>query len=337
MVIEPQVVAAGVDSCKVMLIYAKSNDEGTLRWEDVGPLVGWVHSVKENEFAQVSAGKKTQYERYGPPAALTRALQPLASGNSVRCLYGRHKGAYRAWVEFNPTLSQLGELHFHLQLMFEQGFETMRRHGVISEVEFFVDVDGACFGDHLYVDTALRTANPGFAPAGTMYLGSMYGNRSATIYDKAKQLAETKKILLPAPRLRLEAKVRGCVHEMKNIEDMANPFATLQVIAKDALESVTTPAATAFRKHLAWGLSAQAAYVNLSPAYKKDLAEALPALRPSWWDPDAAWITVKANLGWMATLSVAGITGEYLPMGDAAYTTGNIVAADVHAVPQSIS
>jgi hypothetical protein len=226
---------------------------------------------------------------------------------------------YRAWVGLNPSLSQLGEVNFHLMQMFELGFETLRRHGVLSECEFYVDIDHADFSNYLYLDTALRSANQHFMPQGTMYLGSRHGKRRVTVYDKAKQLAEVKDIMLSSDRLRIEGKVSGGAYAFKDLTSVRNPFETLHVLEKDALEGIATSAMVAFKQHLSWGMSAQMAYQCLSKGQKAALAEVLCEARPSWWQPGEAWGMVLSNLGWINVLSHAGMTGEYLPMGEAAY------------------
>jgi hypothetical protein len=325
--VQPHVVGTGIDKCSIGLVYSNALQGDALPWEDLGALLSWVHSVKCGEFAEISGGQKGTYKRHKSPATYTRANQPLASGNSVRCLYGCHRGMYRAWVGLNPTLSHLGEINFHLQQMFALGFETLRRHGAISECEFFVDINDAEFNDYLYIDTALRIANPEFMPQGTMYLGSRNGKRRLTIYDKAKHLRDMKAILLPTARLRVEGKVTGSIYRLKDLALVRNPFATLHVLDKVTFDKLTTPAAATLQKHLHWGMSAQVAYQCLSKANKAELAEVLEESRPSWWQPVEVWERVLANLGWMDVLGQAGLTGEYLPLGEAAYQQSPIISA----------
>jgi hypothetical protein len=312
-----------VDKCSIGLVYSKTPQGDDLPHGDVGALIAWAHSVKDGEFSAISGGSKGTYKCFKPPVAYTRVTQPLPSGNSLRCQYGCHKGVYRAWVGLNPTLSHLGEINFHLQCMFVQGFETLRRHGAMAECEFFVDFDNAAYDDYVYIDTALRSGCPKYSTQGTTYLGSRHGKRSTTVYDKAKHLAETQGVYLSSPRLRIEGKVRGSVHRLKAITAVPNPFSTFHVIELAALAELKAPAAVELKKLLGWGMSAQASYGCLSKAHKIEIADVFLQARPAWWHPAAAWESVLANLGWMSILSLAGITGEYLPMGDAAYQGGN--------------
>lgn len=322
---QPHVVGAGVDKCSIGIVYSHEPLEHELPWVDVGALISWAHSVKDEEFASVSGGRKSTYKRFPAPSALTRVKQPLASGNSLRCLYGGHKGTYRAWVGMNPTLSHLGEINFHLLNMFEQGFETLRRHGAMTAFEFFVDVDHARFDDYLYIDTALRSAHQGYVPKGTMYLGAKRGRRRVKAYDKQKQLASVKAIFLDSPRLRIECTLLGGAHRIKDICSVPNPFATLHVIEKNEMAKVACPAAKTFQQLVSWGMSSQKAYQCLSATQKAEMSAVMQYARPAWWNAPVAWQRILESLGWVDTLSVAGITGEYLPLGAAAYASESAV------------
>lgn len=310
-------LSGGVDKCKIGLVFpdmpvkgadpSRSNYQGQMEW---------IGSVRANDFADMSGGRKPHFRVSRAPAAWTFACQPLASRSAIACRFARHKGAFRTWTQFNPSKAGLEELNIHFQLMLEQGFNTLMRYGHITSIEFFADFDGADFSKFCYFDTELATANTAFETCGTVYLGGRNCRRTFCVYDKAKQLAEAFGQDCPSgSRLRLEARLHNA-GALREVAALKNPFKTLCVVDSERLAASVIPAVMKFRKLIQWGLSAQAAFKQLEAREQVVLINRIPMLRPHWWDTEEVWSKILSSLGWMELLSSAGKFGSWLDIPD---------------------
>jgi hypothetical protein len=308
---------AGIDKCKVGLVFPDMPMKGVSPSKDnYQAQMEWVGSVRVNDFANMSGGRKPHFRSSKPPATWTIACQPLASGSAIACRFGRHKGAFRSWTQFNPSKSSLGALNLHFQLMLEQGFKTLMRYGQLTSVEFFADFDGANFSQFCYFDTQLRTANTTYEDDGTVYLGNPRCRRSFCAYDKGKQLQEAFGQVSPSgPRLRVEARLRNA-GPLRDIAQLKNPFKTFCVLDRDVLAASAVPSALKLKNMIGWGLSAQDAFMILQPQEQIALINAMPSLQPPWWNAEEVWSAIMSSLGWMAFLSSAGELGEFLDTPD---------------------
>jgi hypothetical protein len=310
-------VRGGIDKCKVGLVFPDVSVKGTSPSRDnYQAQMEWAGSVRASDFQEMAGGRKPHFRISKPPASWTYACQPLASGSAIACRFGRHKGAFRTWTQFNPSKSSLGALNLHFQLMLEQGFKTLVRYGQLTSVEFFADFDGAEFSQFCYLDTQLRTANAAFENDGTVYLGNRHCRRSVCAYDKAKQLQEVFGQPYPSGgRLRVESRLRNA-GALSDIAKLKNPFKTLCVLNRDVLGGSAVPAVRNLGNMIGWGLSAQAAFMLLQPEEQVALINAMPTLQPAWWNVEEVWSAIISSLDWMALLSSAGEFGEFLPVPD---------------------
>lgn len=320
-------VMVGMDKCKVALVFPDNPSSDDPPKNNYQGLMEWVGSVRTNDFAPIAGPRKRTFKPSRPPCAWTFVSQPLASGGAIACRYGRHTGAFRAWIEFNPSVSNLGELAFHFNLMLELGFETLHRYGEFYYCEMFVDVAGAAFDQYLYFDTSLRSAGNAYVPDGTQYLGSNHSTHSVTVYDKAKQLMDVFGVQHVADVLRIESKLKSHT-PASSIDSVANPFSTIKVVDRAGLASSPHAVAQQFRALVDLGLSAQTAYRSLSRAQRAELLEHVEEeLGPHWWRPDEVYRRLKESFCWMAKMRLSGATGIALPLGEPAYESLDANAA----------
>lgn len=303
----------GVDRCKVGLVFPDVPKPDSPSKDSFVGMMEWVGSVRHGDFDAYSGGRKAHFWVCKHPAAMTVASQPLESGSAISCRYGRHKGALRGWVGFNPSRSRLDDLNAHFQLMLEQGFVTLLNHGLMRHVELFVDIEGASFSDYCYFDTQLKVANTAYEGQGTVYLGARHGGRSVCAYDKGKQLAEAfGAATVPETLLRLEARVKSTELKLQGLPQLKNPFRTLCVVQRSRLVACQKPAAKKLVEFMALGMSAQGAFSSiLDLGEQNSLINSMAELSPPWWNPDAAWACVQDNLDWMDALRLASTIGSW--------------------------
>lgn len=304
----------GVDKIKVGLAFPHMKDQShpaaELEHDTFAGIAQWVDSVGRHEFEDIGGGAGS-IKRYQPPAAMTAANQPLVGGGNLYVRYGRHRGAFRAWVEFNPDKAHLGELAFHFNLMLPQGFETLALWGYVYYCELFIDIYGVSFDQHCFLDPRLQTGCDSYYDQGTIYLGSRQGARSLTIYDKRRERANAGE-LSGVERLRIETKLRGSHSRIGELVDLPNPFLRLLVAERQQLMASVGPAA----KRMAWYLNQDVpistTYAQFDSLQRKQAVADLAAMTPPWWRP--AELFGQFDPDWISILRHAGRTGEsWLP------------------------
>ncbi|HEV2622410.1 MAG TPA: hypothetical protein VGU65_10030 [Frateuria sp.] len=287
----------GLDKMRVRYTYGNSISGNA----DYQRLQGWVGSSLMGDF-----GTKGKLQKVHPEGSLTNVHQKLPEGGYLHLMYGEAGKKQSLWVEFNPaklSANDLAALKGHLSILLEDGFATLVYSGWMSRVEINIDVDGAVFGDYLYVDTSLRTSNAAYEHSGTMYIGGQKSNRRFTVYDKSKE--QSYGGIYAAPTLRVEAILQNRKgFPLAQTIVQPSPFLTLLILNRAALGKSSDPTVGEFIKRAkAPGHSAQAAYQSFPLKQRKGLQQALQELQPAWWQPANIWCGFPASLGWMAYLA----------------------------------
>lgn len=289
-------ITIGFDKIKVKHCYTDS-PYGKAEFEQ---LYGWVDDCLHGVL-----GKKGSLTKVHPQGSLSRMHLKLPDGGYLDVMYGYAGGKQSAWFQFNPTKlsgEDLAVVAGHMSILLDQAFLTLWASGVVSYAEIAIDVRGALFGDYMYIDTSLRSANDGYEKVGTMYLGSENSNRSFCCYDKSKQ--QEYKGIYSEETLRIEAKLLGgkafLLHDVCSIP---SPFATLLVIDRGALKKCTHPLVQQFESRAnVPGTSAQVAYLHTPTKQRGGLQKALHELQPTWWEAEKIWAGFPASLGWAEEL-----------------------------------
>ena len=280
-----------VDRMHVGMVFEDKDDANLVATRE------WVRSVFHKDFDK--PGKVWSSSK---GYSLTNASQPLSYGD-LFVRYGYHTKKLRAWYQFNPDKVDLVELGVHFNLMLSNGFKTLYSTGIATKTEIAIDIDGASYKNYCFIDTVLRTSDCRFQTAGTLYVGSEFGNRSVICYDKRKEMLETTGEDIGHERLRIETQLRGAnKFPLSAIAGVENPFRPIVMIDRKKLASSPMSAAAVFRKRLQICQDAQAAFSTLSKSERTATRIALLQLQPSYWNPDKIWKEFPESLHWVDTL-----------------------------------
>lgn len=207
---------------------------------------------------------------------------------------------------FNPsklTDDGLDELETLLALTLPNQYEGLYTDGVISQFEFFIDVEGIKVSDLVLLDTGKRKT--------TRYKSTTYNGRRGsplvgTLYDKGVEQG-TDQLLT---RVEVRVKQRQVTFQQLVESGISNPFSPFLLVPASALTIVANefkcPALVG--QILQHGLNGGIKNAQARKAITKRLAE----LVVSWWNPDLIWGEFrKILLGFRPYFIGGGIRESY--------------------------
>lgn len=239
------------------------------------------------------------------PATTWRSASLPWTGCSIRvddrqtfCIrYGYTPHGQSATFEFNPALlTDEGRIALGccLQLCLFAEIRGFVKYGHVRQAEIAIDVEGADYFDHAFIDVKARSHDAHYAELGTTYIGCETSARSLKCYSKSKQLRETFGIDSTVPILRIEATL--CPTLRTNLLEfplVRNPFESLIVVDRDKLSQSKHAIAKRLAKAVDRGDLAQNAFRTitrqLSPALRCSLNEHLTRCAADWWRPEKIW------------------------------------------------
>ena len=215
---------------------------------------GLIDSVKKKEFK----GKQWPHKKH----SLTTIHLPLSDG-SVVIRHGYSQKSFRTWITFNPSKmsdQSFAELSGYLNTLFHDGWQTLLQRASLNRVDVPVDVEGASYGDYLYVDRRLRTGFPGHINDGTTYAGKEMSTREICAYDKRKELLDMQKIEIGQELLRIEGRIcYPSKYGLPDIGEIKNPFSSLMVVDRLQASKMNNSLVKAFLKRVDAGIPANQA------------------------------------------------------------------------------
>lgn len=202
---------------------------------------------------------------------------------------------------FNPsklTVEGLLELDTLFAMTLPLGYGGLYSEGVISRLEFAVDVAGIAPADLVLLDTGKRKT--------TSYMGTTYHGRRgrplvATLYDKA---AEQKSDSLLT---RIECRVSRRDMTLQHLVEMgiANPFEPLLVIPIYALDALAKESKD---EMLAQRIQQDGLFGGIKNKYaRKKVVGQLNEFVPKWWDTNEIWNEFRNVLNGFKPHYIGGI------------------------------
>ncbi|SDR10839.1 replication initiation factor domain-containing protein [Pseudoxanthomonas sp. CF125] len=258
-------------------------------------------SVKDHEFKPPGKTWKKAHRPY------TIISQPLLGGSSLVTRYGYVLPRHYSWVTFNPSkvaADDWGYLNAYLGLMYDYGFQSLWQKAGLKQADIAIDVEGEQFSDYIFVDRRLRTGDASLESVGSTYLGFSNGQRMFNIYDKAKQLSDIHGITLPAPRLRIEARLRRPSILLNSLPHVHNPYSSLLALHRGDLAAPGSPILSSFRSRVESGEPADLVFHDRHKNEKEMLWSELKERVAPWWDPGKAWTNYPSSLGWLNKLGL---------------------------------
>lgn len=270
--------------------FPDSGDEYHQIWE-------LIDSIKKKEVK----GSQRPHKKH----SLTTIHLPLSDG-SVVIRHGYSQKSFRTWITFNPSKmseQSFAELSGYLKILFYNGWETLLLRASLNRIDVAIDVEGASYGNYLYVDRRLRTGFQGYINDGTTYAGKEMSTREICAYDKRKELLEMQKIEIGHERLRIEARVcYPSKYRLHDIYEIKNPFDSFMVADRFLASNLKYTPMKALLERMDAGLSANQAYWE-NPLFKrKILCGQLGKVGPDWWLPDQIWNQYPSSLDWMKSI-----------------------------------
>jgi hypothetical protein len=298
-IVDKGAITANMTADKVVLSYGYgSSKHGEAEYNG---LQAFKYSVIDEDFAK--KGKVWKLKK-GP---FTHISQPLSSGADFSIRYGFCQGQHWAWIKFNPsklTVFDWQEVGAFLDVMFANGGATLIAQARLKRLDIALDYDGVEFGDHLYIDSALRSGIGIFAPLGSTYLGYAGGARSLICYDKAGELAKKTGVVLVNSRLRVEARIANPKKNgVKDVQHLTNPFGTLAIVSKALLNSSESPRLKDFEQRVKKGEPADVAYWDRPKSDRIALWGEFPAVMAPWWNSVQQWEAYPSTWTWVEQLA----------------------------------
>ena len=254
--------------------------------------------------------------------AMTKSVWPLDGGSVLTVALGFSAigKSHFMTVQFNPsrfTSDAASEMQCAFQSMFDHWYEEFVDRAECSYIETPLDVFGAKMADYLFFDTRLKSVNAFYEADGTLYLGSRTSSRYTTVYNKAKEIADTGGPVSDTHWLRIEPH-RNVAISAWELPRLPCTFDTLQVIDRKKLTGIVHhTAVTLFRKRVfEQGMQPQYAYRMASD--KGALLHGLKPAVPHWFKPQTFWQAfpavvhrvTPAGLDELASNPVSGATGS---------------------------
>ncbi len=201
--------------------------------------------------------------------------------------------------EFNPSkMTGLynGERDAFYAMGLYDHYDTLYQYGVVSHVEFYVDIEGVASNELALIDLSKRT---GKVFKGTQYLGGRTSAQSVVKYDR---LALLKAKSLPVPKSSLGVNVASVTRIEVRLADRAvgfrqlveqdtpSPFDTFIVVPRSALGEVAQhwnhPAlSTRLMQPGLFGAT------KGNAAARESIRHFLQARQIAWWEKEQIWAT----------------------------------------------
>lgn len=313
-----ELIRVGIDKIKIRVDFTSSRAPEYIQIQE------WARSVRDNEF-----GNK-HFVWSKPGRSQTYVSQVLDGGGTLFILFGRHRGEFRAWFEFNPNKVVIAELEGRLCTMLEKGLHSLVERGVVTYCEFAIDVPNAQIEDYVFLSRTHRQQDLGWIGNGSIYIGSRrHGELYFNIYDKQKQLREVEEKVVDDPLLRIEARISGKRRfPLHDILALPSPFSNLLVMRCSDVEHFIADGLLG--DHLCVpGTPHEIQYQlsSLTGPHRKPITDRLSEIEVGWWSPDLLWDRLWASLGWLQEgmgyyrgFGQTGLSGHQLH--DTALSTG---------------
>lgn len=294
MVLDAGKVSIGVDKVCIAYDYGKSPQAKT----EHAQLLELVSSINAKEIPG-----KTWSVKGRPFTNVCIQLQDAP----MFIRYGFASKRHWAWISFNPAKMSdysLAEMNAYLTTLYCDGVSTLQERARLKRLDIAIDVIGAKYQDHLYVDRRLTPGFGGFAAVGTTYLAPEQSTRQLCCYDKARELHAKSGISVPHDLLRIEARVMNAKkYGLCDLDKISNPFPSLWILDRALAAKIEHPVVTSYLKVVSTGVGPQHAFASLHPSARKLLAQHLHGLQPVWWQPKAIWNGYPKALNWMQVLA----------------------------------
>ena len=228
------------------------------------------------------------------------------SGGSLVIRHGYSQKSFRTWITFNPSKmsdQSFAELSGYLKMLFFDGWNTLLPRASLNRVDVAIDVEGASYGDYLYVDRRLRKVFSAYINKGTTYLGKKKSTREICAYDKRKEILCSRKVDIGHELLRIEARVcYPSKYGLHNIGGIVNPFGSLMVVDRSSACNLNNALVKALLKRVDAGVPANQAYWE-NPKFKREILDGqLGKVRPDWWLPNEIWHQYPSSLSWIKSI-----------------------------------
>lgn len=283
-------IRVGVDKIKIRVDFTSSNAAEYIQIQE------WARSVFQNEFDK----KHSVWSK--PGRSQTSVSQELDGGGTLFILYGRHRGQFRAWFEFNPNKVEIAELEGRLSTMLEKGMYSLVERGIVAYCEFAIDVPDAQIEDYVFLSRTHRQQGLDWIDRGSVYIGSRsHGELYFCIYDKKRQLLKKDGIVVDHPLLRIEARISGKRRfPLRDILMEPSPFSSLLVLRRSDVEQFIADgflgdvlAVDGMPHELQYQLA------GLQGPHKKPIIDRLSKIEVAWWEPELLWGRLPASLDWL--------------------------------------
>jgi len=284
-----ELIRVGIDKIQIRI------DFSGCKAPEYNQVQEWARSVFANEF-----GKKHSVWTYSQ-SSLTNVSQELEGGGTLFMRYGRHRGEFRAWFEFNPNKVMIVELAGRVNTMLEKGIYSLLERGTVTYCEFAMDVPNAQIEDYIFLSRTHHRYDFTWTDRGSIDIGSRkFGDLYFHIYDKRRQLKEVEKKALDRPRLRIEARISGKrKFPLFALLELQNPFSTLLVLRKDGVAKISEGAPIGSVAFAGAPHEAQLELSKLVSKEKKSAIELLSKFEVGWWKPDVPWKRLEESLDWL--------------------------------------
>ncbi len=199
--------------------------------------------------------------------------------------FGRIWKTWTLSFEWNPSKlspEEKDEFLANMSVMFDGHYEELYERGVVSHIEFCVDVYGADISNHVLIENGRKTKT---IHKGTTYEGQRGSPLVLTMYDKAKQLG------LSDLWLRIEARMknRGMMFRqlVETPDAIKSPFGNVLVVDVNQLQVMAMQMG---QPQLAGQLKELGLYgaVKNKPARQKVVSR-LQEIVVDWWKPEEIW------------------------------------------------
>lgn len=288
--ISEELIRIRVDKMQVRMDFKSAKDPEYIQIQE------WARSVFDNEFGN----KHGVWSK--PGTSLTKVSQALDEGGTLYVMYGKLKGEFRGWFEFNPGKVSMAELEGRLSIILDRGFYSLLERGIVSYCEFAVDILHAKFDDYLFLSRTHHNYDLGWIDKGTLYIGSReHGELSFIVYDKQKQLSDVEGEEVGHPWLRIEARLRGDRRfPFMDILTLPDPFANLLVLRRSCVvQAIEDGLLDDIFSIKGAPHEVQYQLACLAGPTRKAVADRLSEYQPSWWHP-GLWKRLEDSLHWLA-------------------------------------
>jgi hypothetical protein len=214
--------------------------------------------------------------------------------------------------EFNPSKmdeGDWGEFEVALSLLLFNHYEELYAQGVVSHVEFFIDLDQYSPNDLVLLSLA-RRSHTEFKT--TAYCGKRASRLVGTIYNKADQMK------ISGNLIRVEIRLNGRDMQFQTLveKNVRNPLKEFVVVPSDALDKISNE----------WNLPCLGDKIKNFGVHesiknkhaRKAILERLNELAAPWWNPEKLWGNYRTMLAEFRPDFIGGNTNGLAPLSGTA-------------------